>query len=202
MILVAIISLVLGVVCGQWIFTLQTIEIFTFIADYSLYILMLAVGISVGTNRQVFHKIKEYHFKILIIPTGIIIGSLIGGILCSIILDFPLKHSLMVVSGLGWYSLSGVLITNLIGAQLGTIAFLSNLMREILSFLLIPFIAKHLNYYSAIAPAAATSEDTTLPMLIKYTSAEVVIMAVLNGVVCSAVVPVLINFFNIARFLN
>ena len=47
----------------------------------------------------------------------------------------------------------GVTIENLAGAQMGSIAFLSNLMREIFSFFMIPWIAKHLNYYSCIAPA-------------------------------------------------
>ena len=107
--------------------------------------------------------------------------------------DMPLRDCLAVVCGLGWYSLSGVLLTNLAGATLGTMAFFSNLLREILSFLTIPFIAKHLNHYTAIAPAAATSEDTTLPLLMRCTSEDVAVMAVVNGVVCSALVPVILN---------
>lgn len=77
---------------------------------------------------------------------------------------------------------------------MGSIAFLSNLMREIISFFLIPWIATHLNYYSCIAPAGATSEDTTLPMMIRYTNEETVVLSVINGVICSALVPVLISF--------
>lgn len=195
MIIIALISLVAGVLCGQFVFDVNIINMFSHISDYALYILMFAVGISVGTNKQVFRKLKEYHVKIIIIPFGIIIGSIFGGIVCSIVLKMPLNESLSIASGLGWYSLSGVLLTNLGGAQLGTLAFLSNIMRELFSFLSIPFVAKHFNKYTAIAPAAATSEDTTLPMLIKYTSADVAVMAVINGVICSAVVPILINFF-------
>lgn len=195
MIIIALISLVAGVLCGQFVFDVNVINMFSHISDYALYILMFAVGISVGTNKQVFRKLKEYHVKIIIIPFGIIIGSILGGIVCSIVLKMPLNESLSIASGLGWYSLSGVLLTNLGGAQLGTLAFLSNIMRELFSFLSIPFVAKHFNKYTAIAPAAATSEDTTLPMLIKYTSADVAVMAVINGVICSAVVPILINFF-------
>ncbi|OUQ59945.1 hypothetical protein B5E58_02320 [Tyzzerella sp. An114] len=195
MIIIALISLVAGVLCGQFVFDVNVINMFSHISDYALYILMFAVGISVGTNKQVFRKLKEYHVKIIIIPFGIIIGSIFGGIVCSIVLKMPLNESLSIASGLGWYSLSGVLLTNLGGAQLGTLAFLSNIMRELFSFLSIPFVAKHFNKYTAIAPAAATSEDTTLPMLIKYTSADVAVMAVINGVICSAVVPILINFF-------
>ena len=195
MIIIALISLVAGVLFGQFVFDVNVINMFSHISDYALYILMFAVGISVGTNKQVFRKLKEYHVKIIIIPFGIIIGSIFGGIVCSIVLKMPLNESLSIASGLGWYSLSGVLLTNLGGAQLGSLAFLSNIMRELFSFLSIPFVAKHFNKYTAIAPAAATSEDTTLPMLIKYTSADVAVMAVINGVICSAVVPILINFF-------
>ena len=59
--------------------------------------------------------------------------------------------------------------------------------------MIIPVVVKYFNGYAAIAPAAATSEDTTLPMLMKYTSGEVVMMAVLNGIICSAAVSGLIN---------
>ena len=56
----------------------------------------------------------------------------------------------------------------------------------------IPFISRYLNYSSAIAPAAATSEDTTLGMMIKYTDAEHVVVSLLNGTLISAAVPFLI----------
>ena len=52
----------------------------------------------------------------------------------------------------------------------------------------------HLGYFSCIGPAGATSEDTTLPMMIRYTNEETVVISVFNGVICSAAVPVLIAF--------
>lgn len=194
MVIAAIVSLILGVVCGQWLFSPDLVSLFGPISEYTLYILMFAVGISVGANKQVFRRLRQYHVKILIIPAGIVVGTVLAGFLCYLIVDMPLRDCLAVVCGLGWYSLSGVLLTNLAGATLGTMAFFSNLLREILSFLTIPFIAKHLNHYTAIAPAAATSEDTTLPLLMRCTSEDVAVMAVVNGVVCSALVPVILNF--------
>lgn len=198
MIIAVIISLILGVVCGQWLLTPDSIQIFSSISDIALVVLMFAVGISVGANKEVFSKLKQYNLKILIIPMGIIIGSIIGGVVCAMLMGMSLNESVAITSGLGWYSLSGVLLTDLAGADVGTVAFLANLFREILAFMMIPLIAKYFNHYTAIAPAAATSEDTTLPVLIKYTSEDVVVMAVINGVVCSAMVPILINtFYNI-----
>lgn len=198
MIIAVVISLIFGVICGQWIFGQQMVQIFSGVADIALVTLMFAVGISVGANKEVFSKLKKYNIKILIIPFGIIVGSIMGGVVCAMLLGMEFNVSLAITSGLGWYSLSGVLLTDLAGADIGTVAFLANLFREILAFMMIPFVAKYFNHYCAIAPAAATSEDTTLPILIKYTSEEVVVIAVINGVICSTMVPILTNtFYNI-----
>ena len=71
--------------------------------------------------------------------------------------------------------------------------YLSNLLREIGAFLLIPLAARRLNACACIAVAGATSEDTTLPMILRYTDGETAVLSVLNGVICSAFVPVLLS---------
>lgn len=192
-ILLMILALILGLLFGLGGFDWSFINVISNHTDIVLYILMFTVGISVGMQKGIFSKIKEYHFKIFIIPIGIIIGSILGGIICSFILGMPLSHGAAVASGMGWYSLAGVTISNMVDAELGSIAFMSNLMREMFSFLVIPFIAKHLNYYTCIAPAGATSEDTTLPVMLKYTNEETVVLSVFNGVICSFMVPILIS---------
>ena len=195
MVIIVISSLIFGIIIGNIIIDINIINIFSNISNYTLYILMFSVGISVGINKKVFEKLKKYHIKMLIIPFGIILGSIIGGVFSCIITKIPLNEGISIACGLGWYSLSGVLLTNLSGATIGSIAFLSNIMREIISFIIIPIIAKKFNKYTAIAPAAATSEDTTLPIIIKYTSSDIAIIGVINGIICSTFVPILINFF-------
>lgn len=196
MVVLALLSLVLGVVYGlsgaDWSL-LTTLSNHT---DLILYALMFFVGISIGMHGGLLRKFKEYHIKIFIIPFGIIVGSIIGGIVCALLCGYSAASGAMIASGLGWYSLSGVTISNLAGAQMGSIAFLSNLMREMVSFILIPPISRHLNDYTCIAPAAATSEDTTLAMMMRYTNEESVMLSVFNGVICSAAVPLLISLFS------
>lgn len=133
---------------------------------------MLSVGVSVGMRRGPLAIIHHYHVKILVIPAGIIAGALAGGALLALATDWTLGPALSVAGGLGWYSLSGAAVSRLAGPEIGSIAFLASLLRELFSFFLIPFLARELNGWSAIAPAAATSEDTTLPMLIRYTNKE------------------------------
>ncbi len=192
-ILLTILSLVAGVLYSY--FGLNN-SLISFITDHSnlvLYLLMFTVGISVGMHDGLMKKIKEYHIKIFIIPIGIIIGSLLGGILCAYIFKIPTGYATAIASGMGWYSLAGATISKLVDAQLGSIAFLSNLMREIFSYFIIPILATYLNHYTCIAPAGATSEDTTLPMMLKYTNEETVVLSVLNGMICSFFVPILIS---------
>ncbi len=193
MIVMMICSLILGLLYGMSGMEWNMLNVLSQNTDVILYTLMFSVGISVGMQKGIFAKIKEYHIKIFIIPLGIIVGSLAGGVLCALILEIPIGYGTAISSGLGWYSLAGVTISNLVNAELGSIAFMSNLMREIFSFILIPFLAVHFNNYTCIAPAGATSEDTTLPVMLKYTNEETVVLSVFNGVVCSLMVPVLIS---------
>ena len=190
-ILFAIISLIAGVAVGQFI-PESAVGIIDRASDALLNLLLLSVGITVGANKLVFKKLKEFNLRILYIPLGIVVGSLLFGSIAGVLMGMPLHTSAAISSGLGWYSLSGIMMQDLAGAQIGTMTFLSNVFREIFSFVLIPLIATRFGHYTAIAPAAATSEDTTLPILMKYTSEEVAVVAVLNGVICSIAVPILI----------
>ncbi len=195
MVLMAMMALVLGIFYGlsgmEW-------RLPDFLAAHSgwiLYVLMFSVGISVGMHHGLLQKLREHHIKILIIPAGIIIASAIGGVFCSWITGYPLGQSIAAASGLGYYSFTGVAMNQIAGPEMGGIGFLSNLMREIFSFIVIPFAASRLNGYACIASAGATSEDTTLPMMIRYTDEETVVLSVINGILCSAAVPVLVPVF-------
>lgn len=193
MMFLAITSLLLGIGCGMMPILYSALIILERYSEWILYLLMFSVGISVGKQKGILSKLIQFNIKILILPFGIIVGSLLGGVVCGLILKYPIYEAISVSGGLGWYSLAGVTIGNLAGDAVGSVAFLSNLMREIASFILIPFVAKHFNSYTCIAIAGATSEDTTLPMIMRYTDAEAAVFSVVNGVICSAFVPILFS---------
>lgn len=192
MILIAVGSLVAGVAYGLSPLDFAIVGAFVDHSDFVLYALMFFVGISVGMSKGLIGKIREYGVRLLIVPAGIIVGSFAAGLVCAPICGLSLGESAAVASGMGWYSLVGVVLADLAGAQVGSIAFLSNLLRELVSFLIIPWIARNLNYPTCLAPAGATSEDTTLPMIIRCTNEETVVLGVINGIVCSAAAPVLV----------
>lgn len=189
-----IITLIGGIFAGYFV----PEGISFFINSFSsvlLMILIFSVGIDIGLNKQVFEQIKKMGFKILLIPFAVALGSLAGGALLSVFLPEGLKECLAISSGLGWYSLSGILMTEAGNPIGGTISFISNVAREILTFLVVPFIAKHINYYCAIAPGGATAMDTTLAVISRNTNGKTAVIAFTSGVTLTAVVPILIPLF-------
>jgi uncharacterized membrane protein YbjE (DUF340 family) len=160
-----------------------------------LCFLVFLVGLEIGSNRAVLKQVKGQGGYLLIISLCTIVGSLLGGVLGGIVLRLPMNLSLSISSGLGWSSLSGVLLTQLHSAEIGAVAFLSNVFRMVLTVVFIPIIAKYLNDYTTIAPAAATSMDTTLPVISRNTRPEIVPLSLVNGVMLSSLVPLLVPFF-------
>lgn len=193
MALLVILALIAGVCCGMGGLSGEAAAWISGRSEWVLMLLMFSVGLSVGSNRDIFRRLRKMDMRVWMVPAGVIAGSLAGGALCGLFLPLGLRESAGVGAGMGWYSLAGVMLTDFCGAEVGAVAFLSNLLRELLSFLTIPLAVKHLNPYAAIALAGATSEDTTLPILMRHASAEMVVYSVINGVLTSAAVPVLLR---------
>jgi len=188
-------SVITGILGGYFFISESLTQHIDILIDSALYFLIFCVGIDIGLNKHIFKDLKKHSLIILIIPTSIIAGSLIGGLITGYIFDMPKNLSMAISSGFGWYSLSGIILTQLHSAEIGTIAFLTNIFRELITVVSIPFIAKYLNDYTAIAPAGATSMDSTLPIISKYTNPETVVVAFINGILLSGLVPILVPFF-------
>lgn len=189
-----LIALVLGIVSGLFIMPDAIYENTGLLLDIGLCLLLFFVGIDLGSNKDIFKNLKNVGFKILIVPFATILGSLVGGIVCSFIFKINLFGSLAIASGLSWYTLSAIIITP-ISSELGTVAFLSNVFREVMAFIAIPFIAKHIGYLETIAAGAAISMDTGLPMVTKNTNQEVAVISFISGVILSLAVTVLVPIF-------
>lgn len=189
-----LLALALGIVAGLFIMPNSVYENSGLLMDIGLCLLLFFVGIDLGSNKDVFKNLKKLGFKILIVPLGTILGSLAGGLICGLIFDMNIFGALAISSGMSWYTLSAIIITP-ISAELGTIAFLTNVFREVLAFLLIPFIGKNIGYLETIAAGAAISMDTGLPLITKNTNPEVSVISFISGVIISLSVTVLVPIF-------
>lgn len=125
-----------------------------------------------------------------------IVGTLAGCLAVTPFLkDRSVWDCLAVGSGFGYYSLSSIFITQYKGAELGTVALLSNITREILTLLAAPLLVKWFGNLAPISAGGATTMDTTLPIITKCSGKEYVIVSVFHGFVVDFSVPFLVTFF-------
>ncbi|MGO2117783.1 MAG: lysine exporter LysO family protein [Fusobacterium sp.] len=166
-----------------------------------LCLLLLFVGMDIGNNQSLFSKLSKFGKKIWLLPIGTIIGSFLGGYIASYITKVHLGEGIAISMGLGWYSLSAIELSK-ISAELGSLAFLTNVIREVLAILTIPLVAKYIGHLESVSVAGATSMDTLLPIINKSTSPDVAVIAFFSGITLSTAVPFLvtaaITFFNLA----
>lgn len=188
-----IVVLVAGILCSRFFLSEAAILFIQNYYEILLYVLLICVGISVGSNMDKY-GLKKPQVAFLFLPLITIFATLLGGIICGLILGYPIKLSLAVASGLSFSSVSGVLITDSFGANAGALAFLSNLARELLSFVFVPLVSKKMNIYASISLCASTAGDTLLPVITKQSN-EYALPAVYNGVVCTVLAPALTKLF-------
>ncbi|NMR85319.1 lysine exporter LysO family protein, partial [Vibrio parahaemolyticus] len=123
-----------------------------YIIDLGLILLLFFVGIDIGLNKSVFSRIKAKGIKILLVPIAIIAGSILGSAIAGVILKLPFNEAGAIGAGLGWYSLSSILIASY-SSELSALAFISNVIRELIAIMIIPIIANKMWFIDAIAPA-------------------------------------------------
>ena len=171
------------------------------IAMWVLYALMLQVGIGVGSDARLKEILRTISPRILLLPCATILGTLVSVFLISFALSRWSCFEVMAVgSGMGYYSLSSILITSLkeasIGvqaaAELGTIALISNVFREMITLVFAPLMVRWLGPLAPISSGGATTMDVTLPVITRASGQEWVFVSIMHGVVVDFSVPIFV----------
>lgn len=171
---------------------------------YILYALMFQVGISIGSNRNLKELVGALRWKMLIIPIGTVIGTLLFSALASLLLSrWSVFDCMAVGSGFAYYSLSSILITQFktpsvglqLATELGTIALLANIFREMMSLLGAPLIRKYFGKLAPISAAGVNSMDVVLPVITHCSGKEMIPIAILHGILIDMSVPFFVSLF-------
>lgn len=163
---------------------------------YVLCALMFSVGMSIGCDSATLRSFRQLNPRLALLPFVTIAGTLAGAMASSVALPHrELSDCLAVGSGMGYYSLSSIFITEYRGAELGTVALLANIFRELAALLLAPFLARRFGKLAPISVGGATTMDTTLPVITRSVGPEYVVVSVFHGFVTDFSVPFLVTFF-------
>ncbi|MCG7387618.1 MULTISPECIES: lysine exporter LysO family protein [Pantoea] len=163
-------------------------------SEYALIFLLFLVGIQLRGSGMTLRQIL-LNRRGMLVSVVVLLSALLGGVIAAALLGLPLKTGLALASGFGWYSLSGILMTEAFGPVIGSAAFFNDLLRELTAIMLIPaLIARHRS--CALGLCGATAMDFTLPVLQRAGGNEIVPAAIVHGFVMSLLAPLLIAFFS------
>lgn len=166
------------------------------IGFYVLCALMFTVGLSIGHDPETLHKFRRLNPRLAFLPLFTIAGTIAGAVAATPFLpERSLTDCLAVGAGFGYYSLSSIFITEYKGAELGTVALLSNIIREITTLLCAPLLVRWFGNLAPISAGGATTMDTTLPVITRYAGKEFVVVSIFHGFVVDFSVPFLVTFF-------
>ena len=193
--LIIVAFFVLGLLLARWgILPAELVE--NDFSMYALYGLMFLVGMSVGSDTKALKALKAQDLKIVLVPLATILGTLAGSVLVGLVLPGrSLTDCLAVGSGFGYYSLSSVFITEYRGAELGTLALTANIIREIITLLGAPLLVCWFGKLAPICAGGATTMDTTLPVITRFSGKEFVVISIFHGFIVDFSVPFLVTFF-------
>lgn len=185
----------LGVLCGlfNWI---PSEWLSSDLSFYALCGLMFSVGLSIGHDPQTIQNFRSLNPRLMLLPVGTILGTLTAAALVSLLFSHRTTTECMAVgSGFGYYSLSSIFITEYKSAELGTVALLSNISREIITLLCAPLLVRWFGNLAPISSGGATTMDTTLPIITQCAGQKFVIISIFHGFVVDFSVPFLVTFF-------
>lgn len=166
------------------------------VSYYALCCLMFCVGVSIGCDTSVLKSFRGVSPRLMLLPVMTILGTLAGCAAVSLLLHHrQLMDCLAIGSGFGYYSLSSIFITEYRGAELGTIALLANICREILTLLCAPLLARCFGKLAPISVGGATSMDTTLPIIVRSSGENFLVVSIFHGFCVDFSVPFLVTFF-------
>lgn len=195
MIWLILLALGTGFMGGYYLLGLESKSTLDLILMNALNVIVFIGGLEIGGNKEIVKKMLRVKTLglILAVPLGCIVGSIIGGGLVGALIGVSWRDAILVSSGMGWYSFSSVVISAMYSNEVGTVAFIANAFRETLSFVLVPVAARFTNL-ACVSIGGASTMDSTLPVILKYTNMQIGVIGFINGVLLTLIVPFLISF--------
>ena len=183
-----------GILCGRADVLPQWVSSST-VSMTALCALLLCVGMGIGSNPDMKSEFRSLNPRVALLPLATILGSWAGAAIAVLVLQRTITDCLAISSGFAYYSLSSIFLTEYRGIELGTIALVANLVREAITLLGTPLLARIFGPLAPISAGGATTMDTTLPIITHTCGQRFTILAIFHGFIVDFTVPFLVTFW-------
>lgn len=186
-----LLAVLVGVLAGY--FLLPKLPQAEQLATWSLMLLLFLIGLQLRNAGLSLRKLLM-NTQGLGIAVVIVVSSLLAGVALIPVLGLPWNDVLALASGFGWYSLSGIVVGDALGPAWGGVAFMNDVLREIIALAIIPLLIGS-RPAMAIGYGGATSMDFTLPVIRSNGGLSCVPVAIASGFLLSFLSPVFMGVF-------
>lgn len=162
-----------------------------YLSDILLYLLIFFIGIDLSSV-----KIKKITFGYLVIPLVCMVSLIISASIFSFFTEKKFFELMVYGSGFGWFSMSGPLVSKILGTQAGAFTLLVDLIREFYAIGLL-YLFGEKQARSSIGVCGATAMDSTLPFIKKNCSSDDVQLAIFVGFTLTILAPFFIIIFSL-----
>lgn len=186
--LIIVAAVVLGMAVGHFVLPDALVSHCSQIIQLGLYLLLFLVGVDMGRQEGILENIRQAGLGVLLVPVAVMVGTFVVTALAGLFLPLGPKDCVAASAGFGWYSLAPTLLAPY-SLSVSATAFLSNILHELFSIVLVPIVAQRLGYIEAVALPGATAMDTVLPVVVSATDQRMAIYSFTSGVILSLSVP-------------
>ena len=162
-----------------------------------LCIMLGSVGFSMGLDGSIVRVLRGAGLGVVLVPIFSVIGSLLAGVVYSLLTPMTLREGLAISAGFGWYTMAPSVISGAGHAVAGAVSFLHNVLRETMGLIFLPLIASKIGYIEAVTIPGTASTDLCLPLVEKYCNPETMAYSFCTGMLmclsCAALVPLIIG---------
>lgn len=186
-----LVAVLAGLLAGYYL--LPEIPMAEQVATWSLMLLLFLIGVQLRNAGLSLRRLLMNRQGLGIAVT-LTVSSLLAGLALIPVLALPWHDVMALASGFGWYSLSGIVIGDALGPAWGGVAFLNDVLREIIALAIIPLVIAT-RPAMAIGYGGATAMDFTLPVIRSSGGLECVPVAIASGFLLSFLSPILMGVF-------
>ncbi|QSP95332.1 LysO family transporter [Marinobacter salinisoli] len=184
-------AVLVGLLAGYYV--LPTLPLVEDVATWALMLLLFLIGLQLRNAGLSLRKLLMNRQGVGI-ALALTLSSLLAGAILIPFVALPWHDVLALASGFGWYSLSGIVIGDALGPAWGGVAFLNDVLREIIALAIIPVLISA-RPAMAIGYGGATAMDFTLPVIRSSGGLACVPVAIASGFMLSFLSPVFMGVF-------
>jgi uncharacterized membrane protein YbjE (DUF340 family) len=164
-----------------------------------IFLLLMILAVGVQSTRELRTLSTDHSssrgvalFVLLALPVAVMMGTLCFCAGAGLFLKYGWRDSMLCGAAMGWQTLGGPMVQELRGLQLGNVAFLTNMFRDVVSLLLIPLVSRRGFELLGVTPGGVSSMDMLLPGIMAASGRHVLLYAMWVGASCSFWAPILI----------